>query len=346
MRARLAPAESPLTTWGTSSTRPPRLLATQSPTAVASSTAAGNGCLWRAAVVHREHGPTRSVDRAAAVRVVGLEVAVDEAAAVEVEQQTTWRRRRVEPAGHPGSVDVADLGDALARLDRGPGCRLRAGVRNLGPVLVGHHAPQRVRLGPCRESPRPWVGSSSPWSSSTRCSPASRPGCTAPTAAAGSLATGPRRADRGRLVDLRLPQGAARRARRAAGGEGAGLRPRRGRARRPRGTPAGRSRSWRSRSSSTPSPSTPTSGWRPDGSGGPQTERQRRVTPDRAEQTLLHRRSAAGEGEIASARRGAHGSDRRWPQPPAGWSEPSQRSRQRQQRRARAPRRRPTGRAW
>jgi hypothetical protein len=88
------------------------------------------------------------------VGVVGVEVAVREPAAVDVEEEPHGNGRPVEPAGHAARVDLADLGDVLAPLRRRAGRVLRPGLRDRGPVLVGHrgnHAVHPVRLR--RDSP-------------------------------------------------------------------------------------------------------------------------------------------------------------------------------------------------
>ena len=91
------------------------------------------GVLRRAPVVHGQHGAAGAVGQATALGVVGLEVAEDEPAAVQVDQ----RRQRLvrvgpdraqQPARHPTGVDVGDRGDVLLRLGQ--------------PVLTGGRAPR------------------------------------------------------------------------------------------------------------------------------------------------------------------------------------------------------------
>jgi hypothetical protein len=59
--------------------------------------------LGRQAIVHRQHADTGIEGKAAAMAVMGVEVADDEAAAVEVDEARRHRRsacRRIEPARH------------------------------------------------------------------------------------------------------------------------------------------------------------------------------------------------------------------------------------------------------
>ena len=218
------------------------------------------GLLRRPAVVDREHGPARPVDGAAAVRVVGLEIAVDEAAAVEVEQEAAWRGRRVEPARTPAASTPRTSAMRLARLDRGLGRRFCAGLRDLGPVLVGHPAP--AMRPACQAGAVPRIPSSVGWLVLTLVFVDEVLACVAAGVYGAHrggwlLATG--------LVVLtvavwwtfaspKAPLGGpvvrpvAKVLSSASPQPGLG----------PPATPAGRSRSWSSRSSSTRSPSTPT----------------------------------------------------------------------------------------
>ena len=74
------------------------------------------GMLRSASVVDAEHSPPGDVGKASRVGVVRLEVAKDEAAAVEVDHQ--WRSLcgAVQPARDPVGIDVQDRRDRVSRL--------------------------------------------------------------------------------------------------------------------------------------------------------------------------------------------------------------------------------------
>ena len=107
--------------------------------------------LGRPPVVDREHRGAGPVGEPPRLRVVGVEVAEDEAAAVQEQQRGRRAGGDVEPAGHAVGVDVLDPVDRLARpraaACRGRVARIRASSAgpNPGSVTLGTSRPQRER---------------------------------------------------------------------------------------------------------------------------------------------------------------------------------------------------------
>ena len=74
------------------------------------------GC---AAVVHRHHRPPGPVGHPSPVRVVGLDVTEDEAAAVDAEQDGAPVARAVQAARDPVRVEVPHVLDRFLRVEGG-----------------------------------------------------------------------------------------------------------------------------------------------------------------------------------------------------------------------------------
>ena len=101
------------------------------------------GC---AAVVHRHHRPPGTVGHPSPVRVMGVQVAVDERAAVYAEQEGRLLARAVEAARDPVRVKVPHVLDRFLRVEAPPARgSARVGPRGRSPA---HRAAARRTTAP------------------------------------------------------------------------------------------------------------------------------------------------------------------------------------------------------